>query len=378
MAGIYIHIPFCIRKCPYCDFVSFAGEDGLYAPYVRALITEAGLRRNEVEDSLFDTIYIGGGTPSLLPAPLISQLLSFLRSHYSFSSAWEDVEISIEANPESVSGSWLSEVREAGVNRISIGVQDFSEQGLGVLQRPHSVLDALHAVTIAGSAGFESLSIDLMFALPGQDVEQLVRSLETACNCGCDHISCYELTVEPNTRLWRMVEAGEVEMPCEETAAIMTDLVEKTLESHGYFQYEISNFALPGKECRHNVNYWENGPYIGFGCSAVSYTGGMRSRNSSVLSEYMDRILSRGTAAVFEERLDDEARFRETVVLGLRMNRGVSSQWLSGEFGIDLKEFYGESLARLVDGGLVCEEDGRFRLTCRGRRIANSVMSELV
>ncbi len=381
MAGIYVHLPFCVRKCPYCDFVSYTNPSVSFAAYVDAICTEARNRRHEARGITFDTIYIGGGTPSLLPAPLIDMLLSCIAGAFSFSDAWESLEISIEANPESVSAPWLDSIRRSGVNRISIGVQDLSEAGLETLRRPHGTEDALKALSLADGIGFPSVNMDMIFGIPGQTVKDLETSIEAACATGVDHISYYELTAEPQTGLYRDVESGSTVMPDQELLTQMTDLVESMLEAHGFHQYEISNFARPGHECRHNLNYWDNGPYLGLGVSAVSYLNGFRCRNTESLEEYVGLVSKGQSPVTFTEHLDTEASFRETVILGLRTNRGISIERIQERFGIDPLQYYkdrGVIIEDLVDGGLIMTDHNMIRLTKRGRRIANRVLGLLV
>ena len=376
MPGIYIHIPFCVKKCPYCDFVSYAASAVSFHEYAEVLCLEIRNRASEAEDLVFDTIYIGGGTPSLFPATLIKTILMQVNDSFDFVA--KGMEISIEANPESVSEKWLEDIRDAGITRISMGVQDFSEQGLATLERPHSSRDARDAISLALAAGFESVNIDMMFGIPGQGIKELAQSLSMACNSGVHHISCYELTVEQGTRLEAGVRAGDIIMPDNDLLADMTDLAESFLGDHGYRQYEISNFSIPGHECRHNLNYWANGPYIGLGCAAVSCLYGTRSRNSASLNRYREMVKNKGKATEFQECLDCEASFRESVMLGLRTNRGISCSEMEAKFGINLQKYYGLTLKSLIDNALIEEDGGRICLTQRGRRVANSVLSMLV
>ena len=376
MAGIYIHIPFCVKKCPYCDFVSFAAPSVSFDEYADALYAEINNRNTEAEGLIFDTIYIGGGTPSLFPAGHVAALLARIQDAFKISD--RDTEISIEANPESVSEDWLKEIRHSGINRISLGIQDFSERGLRILERPHSLEDAYGAVSLALAADFETLNIDMMFGIPGQGLKDLERSLAAACRLGVNHISCYELTLEQGTRFEAEVKAGRIEMPGADLLADMTDLVESYLSAQGYRQYEISNFAVPGHECRHNLNYWANGRYIGLGCSAVSFLNGTRSRNMASLRRYMETVKSGQRATGFTEHLDHEASFRESVVLGLRTNRGISCACMEERFGINPLKYYGQILEHLLKNSLMEEDGAMIRLTRHGRRVANSVLSLLV
>ncbi len=380
MAGIYIHLPYCVKKCPYCDFVSYTNPPISFATYIDAICAEIQNRRHEASSITFDTIYIGGGTPSLLPAHLIDRLLSCIAGAFSFSCRWDLVEISIEANPESVSASWLDSIRRSGVNRISIGVQDLSKAGLRSLNRPHGTEDALKALSLVLDRGFHSVNMDMIFGIPGQISKDLETSIEAACATGVDHISYYELTVESGTRLYRYVESGSTVMPDQELLEHMTDLVESMLEMHGFQQYEISNFARPGHECRHNLNYWDNGPYMGLGVSAVSYLNGFRYRNTESLEEYVG-LTSKGQSPVtFTEHLDTEASFRETVILGLRTNRGISIERMQERFGINPIQYYKDRgvMEDIIDEGLIIINNDMIRLTRRGRRIANKVLSLLV
>lgn len=376
MPGIYVHIPFCRSKCPYCDFVSYTNSSVSYAEYVHLLEWELEDSGEEIADISFDTIYIGGGTPSLLPGELIARILDFIFSNLDFHNS--DIEVSIEANPESMSREWLEQVCEAGVNRLSLGIQDFSQAGLERLGRPHDLATACRALDMVLNTRFRTISLDLIYGIPGQKPEDLERSLRFACTSGVHHLSCYELTVEPGTVLWYDVRRGHTMMLCEETLADMTDMVESILGDAGYRQYEISNFSLPGRECRHNLNYWENGSYTGIGCSAVSFVHGTRTRNTSSLANYRKWISSGMSPCLFREKLDREESFRESIVIGLRCCRGISCKKIERIYGIHPVDYYGEVLDRLMDGGLLSSTDDMLFLTRRGRRIANTVLSILV
>ncbi len=378
MAGIYIHLPFCVKKCPYCDFVSYSNPPVSFTTYIDAICAEIRNRRHEASGITFDTIYIGGGTPSLLPAPLIDRVLSCIAGAFSFSAPWELLEISIEANPESVSVSWLDSIQGSGINRISIGVQDLSEAGLGTLGRPHGTEDALKALSLVLGRGFRSVNMDMIFGIPGQSVKDLETSIEAACATGVDHISYYELTVEQGTRLHRDVESGSTIMPDQDLLTHMTDMVESMLETHGFQQYEISNFARPGHECRHNLNYWDNGPYMGLGVSAVSYLNGHRYRNTESLEEYVALTPKGQSPVTFTEHLNAEASFRETVILGMRTNRGISVKEMQERFGINPVQYYNGVIEGLIDQGVLEMDDDVIFLNRRGRRIANTVLSLLV
>ncbi len=376
MAGLYIHIPFCKTKCPYCDFVSGPFPVEIQKRYVGALLREIETTSQEAEASCFDTLYIGGGTPTVLP---VEWLVSILEKTFDLFS-WSDIhpEVTIEANPGSVTERGLRELRAAGVNRISLGVQSLSPGGLKVLGRSHSVSDSLSAYRYAREVGFPLVSLDLIYGLPGQDVEGWHKDLEGAISLGPDHISCYELTVEGDTPLKRAVLRGEVVLPDEETVLEMTDLTEDLLARNGYRQYEISNFAIPGRECRHNINYWENGAYLGLGCSAVSFLPPYRERNIRDIFGYIESVRDTGRAIEEQEVLDTEARFRESVTLALRLIRGISLPEFSEKWRYDPIIYYGDTLKVLLARGLLALEDQHLFLTREGRRLANVVLSELV
>ena len=376
MPGIYIHIPYCVQKCPYCDFVSFKSPGISHEEYVKYLLREAELRRHSTTSRVFNTIYIGGGTPSLISSDLVFQIIDTIRAIFPFN--WHTTEISIEANPESLSRHWLDEVKAAGVNRLSIGIQSFSDKVLAVLGRPHDSSCAIKALDKALAAEFSCLNIDLMFSIPGQTMQDLEQSLLATLSSGVHHISCYELTAEPGTRLWHNIQSGHTVLPDEEQAVKMMELVEDTLSQNGFVQYEISNFSLPHMECLHNMNYWDNGEYIGLGCSAVSYLNGVRSRNAPSLHSYCSYLSEGKLPVVFSEKLGREAAFRESVMLGLRTLQGISISGMTKRFGTDPVQYYGTRLEKFISSGHMEKTEDRLRLTKQGRRLANSIMSALI
>lgn len=378
MAGLYIHVPFCRRKCLYCDFVSGPWDEEVMKRYFPALLKEmeCSSRTKEVSSLCFDTIYIGGGTPSVAPAIYLERLIQKALDAFSWDTG--EVEITVEANPESMSHEWLEAIGRCGVNRLSIGFQAMSEDGLLRLGRPHTVSQAVEAYEAARRHGFRLVSVDLIYGWPGQTVSEWESTLEMVTSLGPDHISCYELSVEENTPFYEMVKNEELFLPEEDLILELTDLTEGYLASEGYRQYEISNFALPGKECRHNLNYWDNGPYLGLGASAVSFVPPVRYKNMDHVPDYIRHVQKHGSAVDETEELDPEGRFRESVIFGLRLKKGLVLCELKKKWGIDPLDYYGETLSRLVDSGLLKVDGGRLFLSDRGRRIANYVLSELV
>ncbi len=378
MAGLYVHIPFCSSKCPYCDFVSRPAGPSIKEDYLAALLKEMELvaGSSDLLSLSFDTLYMGGGTPSCLPVDHIKRIMARLSSLFPLDD--HNLEATIEVNPESVTAEKLHGYLDAGLNRLSIGIQDLTPMGLKSLGRPHDPAQALDAFHIARDAGFDNISIDIMYGIPGQGLSDLQRTLEGVADLGPEHLSCYELTLEPGTVLRDAVEKGDIRMPGEDLCLEMTDLVESFLEDHGYHQYEISNFARPGRQCLHNVNYWENGPYLGIGCAAVSFIGGRRRGNTTNLEKYITRLGKGMLSVEWEEALGEEERFRESVILGLRTLSGIDTYTFKERWGFDPLRYYAQILPDLVDKGLIDMSRRGIHLTKKGRRLANLVLSTLV
>lgn len=377
-AGLYLHIPFCRSKCKYCSFFSFAPQPGetqaLIAALKQQILQTAMLP--EVGSLHFTTLFIGGGTPSMLPPEVLADVLALCRQSFSWKTG--DPEISIEVNPGTVDAKGLVQLRRAGFNRLSIGIQSLDDQELQGLGRIHSREQALATVQAARHAGFDNLSCDLMYGLPGQSPDSWRQTLEEILTHAPQHLSLYELTVEEGTPLWGQVESNQCILPLEEDVLAMMTTTQVLTEQAGLARYEISNYACPGFQCRHNLNYWHNGFYLGLGPGAVSMLGCERRGALADLHQYC-RLIKQGRS-VWEdvEQLEREAAFRETVVIGLRLLVGVSAVDLSQRFGLELASYYGLTLDRLVSQGLLSLQDGRLRLTARGLPLANQVMAELV
>ncbi|NPB10002.1 MAG: radical SAM family heme chaperone HemW [Thermodesulfobacteria bacterium] len=372
-AGLYLHVPFCRRKCPYCDFFSLPVSDPPVEEYLRALKKELELRREELEGLVFTTFYVGGGTPSLLPPWFYEELFSFLAGRLSFAPE----ERTLEANPEGLTPSLLKEYRLL-FNRLSLGAQSFSPEGLRVLGRLHTVEQTKEAVLRAQEAGFQNLSLDLIFAWPGQTVEMLAREIEEALSLAPEHLSCYELTVEPGTPFEQAFRRGTLRKPREEEILAMFSLLWERLAAAGFEHYEISNYARPGRRCLHNLFYWRAEPYLGLGAGAASFLGGRRTKNLEDLKGYLSALEQGRRPVGEEEELDSEALFREAVVLGLRLREGVLRRELRERFGFDLAQYYAREIPFLEARGLVHWDGERLRLTARGLLLANVVFRELV
>jgi len=378
LAGIYVHIPFCVRKCLYCDFYSVEASGQLDA-FLEALDREIALARDAFDPPIAETVFLGGGTPSLLAPHQADRLLASLRAAFHIA---PDPEITLEANPGTVTRDSLRAYRTAGITRLSLGVQSFRDAELRQLGRIHSVADARRAVGDARAAGFENLGLDLIYAVPGQTLEAWEENIAAAIELAPEHISAYALTVERHTPLGRMVEAGTVRPAPTELEAAMLERTMDALEAHGYEHYEVSNYARPGFRCRHNLNYWTHRPYLGLGPSAHSFrpdADGRRGRrwwNVSDLPVYVER-LQRGSLPVGGEEALDAAELRsERLLLGLRMGE-LDLERLRADLDLDLCSAREPVLRRLLGEGALMLENGVLRLTRKGYLLCDEIAALL-
>jgi oxygen-independent coproporphyrinogen-3 oxidase len=374
--GLYLHIPFCKSRCAYCSFNSHACQSPP-AAYLAALASQIRHWADQpwCRERTFATLFIGGGTPTIYGGNELAHLVGLCLNSFNFT---EDAEITVEANPNTVTEQALANLRRAGVNRLSLGVQAFSGRLLGALGRSHTKAEACAAIKAARKAGFANINLDLMYGLPGQGVADWRESLDQALAFGPEHLACYELTIEEETPFARLVERGELILPEEEEALAMAALTHDLLAQAGLQRYEISNYAIPGKECRHNLNYWRNGSYLGLGAGAVSCLSGFRF--STVREpEPFTGLVQKGELPLAEgECLPLAARFRESVVMGLRMIQGVSFAPLQRRFGLTPVGYYGNILDELQAQGLVAVTQDSLRLTVAGLPVANQVLARLV
>ncbi len=376
-AGLYIHVPFCLSKCPYCGFVSRRAPVSVQRSYVDSLRREMdSLVPLCREFSLvFDTLYVGGGTPTSIPPEALCKLVDHALGTFEWGAGVR--EITIEANPGTVTPEDLAWLRHRGVKRLSLGLQALSTRGLEVLGRRHGVAQGIRAFHAARNAGMR-VSVDLIYGWPGQDGQEWGRTLEILTLLRPEHVSCYELTLEEGTPMQKMAASGSLCLPGEAAVLRFWDMVDEILGPHGYRHYEISNYALDGMECVHNLKYWTGLPYLGVGCSAASYVPPARWTNSSDIDAYMNLVDAGMSAIVHREVLCRDARVREAMVLSLRLVRGVDRASFRHRWGVDPVEFYGDLLRRLEDQDLVRIDKERVRLSARGLRLANTVMAELV
>ncbi len=355
--GLYVHFPFCRSKCAYCDFPSSPGQEALRAPYARAVCAEIRARGAELGRPAADTVFLGGGTPSLMEPGQISEVLRALREAFSLA---PDAEITCEANPGTLTPAFLAALRENGANRLSLGAQSAKEGELRLLGRAHRWADVEASVRLARQAGFANLNLDLMSGLPGQGWAGLKETLERALGLRPDHLSCYSLILEEGTPLSREVQRGGLEMPGEEEEREMYWNAVRFLEAAGFAQYEISNFARPGFRCRHNLNCWNYEEYLGFGASAAGFSRGRRRRNPPGIADYLSG------AAPEEEAVSRQDAAFERVMLGLRLKDGLDLAAFGRAQEAGIRAVFPEAVADNLARGLLEEKEGRLRLTARG------------
>ncbi len=392
MLGLYVHIPFCSAICNYCNFNRGLFDAALKSRYVDALVTEISRaggpgrpdraggpgepgKAGGVGMDSVDTIYFGGGTPSLLEPEEVARIIGACRARFDVAA---DSEITLEANPESVTPDRLAGFRAAGVNRLSVGVQSFRDDELQRLSRLHTALRARAAVADARAAGFDNVSLDLMMWLPGQRVSEWLDSVDQAIDVGPDHASLYLLEVYPNAPLREaMARARWSQAPDEDAAEMYLEAMAR-LEAAGYRQYEISNVAVPGRASRHNLKYWTDGEWIGVGCGAHSTRGGARWKNLASTADYVECTADGGSAAIDVRVLSPAERLGDALFTGLRLVEGVDLEALGRRYGVDIWQRYGPDLESFVAAGVLLREGPRLRLTRQGMLVAHEVMATFV
>ena len=387
---LYIHIPFCIQKCIYCDFFSVSYDESVAKTYIDALCQELYLKKDF--SATLKSIYIGGGTPSLLPDECFKQLFICLKDNFSFSS---DIEITVEANPGTINESKINTVLSLGVNRLSIGIQSFNDNELKVLGRIHNSENATRSIDLIRKAGVNNFSIDLMYGIPGQTMDSWHNSISTAVGLSPTHISAYELTLEENTPLYKLIQSHKIQMPDEELILEMYNHAIDYFASCGYEHYEISNFALPGFKCMHNLNYWDRGEYIGVGTGAHSFINGIRSKNTEDIPRYIED-LNNGIIPEIESAKPTSAEaLKEFIFLGLRKTEGININELppfipplpGGDIHTsiphltrgDIGEYYSllDASKELIDEGYFEINRGYLALTRKGIVISNTIIVRL-
>lgn len=375
--GIYVHIPFCARKCDYCDFPSGVGTPDEQAYYIRVLKKE--IRGFEALGNLYQvrTLYFGGGTPSILDPSQLGRILEQLREQYEF---LPDAEITIECNPGTLTEEKLAAYRELGINRLSIGLQSANEEELAVLGRIHSYQEFENNYRLARKLGFDNINVDLMSGLPGQTMDSWKNTLEKVSALEPEHISAYSLTIEEGTPFFERygTSEGQRSLPSEREDRAMYHFTKEFLEEKGYQRYEISNYAKPGRESRHNVIYWTGGEYVGFGLGAASYLGGKRFANAKEKTVYWDQARTAYQTYRTVTPQTEQAAMEEFMFLGLRMMKGISTREFEERFHVPFPQIYGDAVSRLTMQGLLEEDGDRLRLTDRGVDVSNQVLVEFL
>jgi oxygen-independent coproporphyrinogen III oxidase len=378
LAGIYIHIPFCRSRCSYCDFATGIYESALAEGYVQALVTEILDSEHLETTAAVDTIYFGGGTPSLLSPSQIEIIIAAVRSRFSIGSL-TNVEVTMEMNPGTVTLSVLKEFRRAGINRASFGAQTFDDRELARLGRSHTSDDTRQTFNYLRDAGFDNVSFDLIAGLPGQSLEGWSRNLDEALALGPEHLSFYLLEVHEGTPLAEHIRRG-IQPPVDDDLAVqMYELMLDRAEAAGYQHYEISNLCRAGFQSRHNTKYWTGAPYFGFGCSAHSYDGGFRRwSNERDVARYTDLVRKGASPVVDRTELTRDEAGAEALFLGLRMMEGVDLKLYQSEFGSDPRQLHEADLERFREAGLIEFDGDLIKLTRSGTLLSNEVFSAFV
>ena len=387
--SVYVHIPFCQTRCAYCDFNTYAGQQDRIPAYVSALLAEIRAVAGSSRERLgVHTVFFGGGTPSLLPVASLGEILATIGACFDLDPG---AEISLEANPGTVSADGLKALRQAGFNRLSLGMQSAKPEELRLLQRGHSTLDVIQAVRWAREAGFENVNLDLIYGIPGQTLNDWQTSLRLAIEMGVEHLSLYALGIEEGTPFYHWVRKGLVEDTDDDLAADEYEWATEALEEAGFRQYEISNWArvdAGGRwwRCRHNEQYWYDLPYLGFGAGAHGFAGGVRTINAMGIQGYVRRCELKGSgtfpvgpATIEAKPIDRWTEMQETMMVGLRLtDEGVSKETFLRRFGVPMGSAFGEPLSALMEKGLLEDAGDRVRLTRRGRLLGNIVFREFV
>lgn len=374
-AAIYVHIPFCLTKCRYCTFNSYAGLDHWHERYIGALVREIAQSARLEGPLSASSVYIGGGTPTVLKTDLLRWILDACNEHFTVGS---DAETTVEANPGTVEFSDLDVLRTMGINRLSVGVQSFDDQLLALLGRSHDASRATETYHGARKASFDNINLDLIYGLPTQSLTQWKTDLSTAVDLGPEHLSLYCLTMEQDTDLARLIVGGELPHPNPDLAAAMYECAQELLADAGYVHYEISNWAVSGRQCQHNLIYWLNRPYFGFGAGAHSYNGRLRYHNVLAPQEYVRRVEGGQEVVAGSEEIDRATELSETMIMGLRLCRGVAFSEFEERFDVPFAQIYGDQTREMVELGLLEMNGSGVRLTPRGRLLGNDVFERFL
>jgi putative oxygen-independent coproporphyrinogen III oxidase len=370
MTAAYLHIPFCDHICFYCDFNKVFLEGQPVEEYIDAVITEMAIMKERHPQEKLETFYIGGGTPTTLTAPQLDRLLSGIQTHFPMD---KGAEFTVEANPESASFEKFAVLKEHGVNRISMGVQSFDNAILKRIGRIHTSDQVYRCVDDARRAGFENISIDLIFRLPTQTIERFQETLTKALELDLPHYSIYALILENKTIFYNLMRQGKLPLPSEDDEADMFQLAMETMEAAGRYQYEISNYAKPGFQSQHNLAYWKNDHYFGFGAGAHGYLGDTRYNNHGPIQHYLEPLRAKQSPIIYQQSLTQQNKMEEEFMLGLRTMKGVDRSLFERKFNQTTEAVYQEELDTLLDRQLIKLEDNHIRLTKKGVFLGNEV-----
>ena len=376
--GLYLHIPFCLSKCSYCDFFSIVtGNEGLKRRYITALIKEMEIYRQKKKDISLSTIYLGGGTPTILDGIQINEIISSCFSNFQIAGN-KKMEITIEANPGTIEIEKSKILLQSGINRLSIGAQSLDNRVLKKIGRVHTKEDFLASYNAAREAGFSNINIDLMFGLPGQSKAGFEKTLTGIIKLKPEHVSLYGLSIESGTPLELLIAAGKIKLPSDDLSNDLFVMAIELLKEHNYEHYEISNFALPGKRSIHNQIYWNDKSYLGLGAGATSYLDNKRYRNYQDLEQYIE-LLNYGILPVeYQEILSMRERMSEKIILKLRMMEGLDKNDFFNQFKTSVEHVFGKELYTLKEQGLLAENKTRYLLTKKGISLANNVFTEFI
>jgi len=365
--GLYIHIPFCYKKCLYCDFNSYANKDIYKEPYIEALLKELKYYINQ-GNYTFKTVFIGGGTPTIINPENIARIIKTIEK-----SIEKDAEITIECNPGTVDEKKVMLYKTSGINRISIGLQAWQDDLLRIIGRIHDRKNFIESLNIFRKHGFDNINVDLMFSLPNQTPKMWEETLNNVCRLGVEHISCYSLILEEGTPIYQLIKSGQLSIPDDETDRKMNRMAKEILDIYGYKQYEISNYSKEGFQCVHNLIYWNNEEYIGIGAGSHSKIDRVRYWNYRSIEEYIARLKNNKLPVEDSENISTEEELWETIILGLRLNRGLSISNINEKYNINFIKKYRKILNKLNGHALIRISGDRIYLTDKGRDLSNTV-----
>lgn len=375
MLGLYIHVPFCAQKCYYCDFNSYKIKSNEKEDYLINIEKEMKFYKEEFKDKYFDTVFFGGGTPSILKIDELRKLVNYMFENFNIK---KDAEITIECNPGTINKEKLKAIKEMGINRLSIGLQATQNYHLKSIGRIHTYEEFEKNYYDAIDVGLTNINVDLMYALPNQKEEEWKETLDKIIKLNPSHISAYSLILEEGTKLYDMYENNEFNLLDEDTNIDMYEYTINTLKKYGYSQYEISNYAKKGKECKHNVIYWKCDNYLGLGPGASGYINDVRYSNIEDLNEYNNKINQNIKPISEENKLSEKDKIEEFIFMGLRMNEGINLEVFKERFKIDFYELYKDVLDKLLERELIKLDKFNLSLTQKGREISNSVFIEFI